>query len=69
MLRKMYLVSPDYLNKNELLSQSPTKLLKSPLQKTTHSTKYKALVTRKKGPKHPYDNLNAMRGEIEEATV
>jgi len=69
MLRKMYLVTPNYLNKNERPSQSHTKELKSPLQKTTQSTKHKTRVTRKKWPKHPNDNWVAMRGEIEEAAV
>jgi hypothetical protein len=57
------------LNKNECPSQSPTKQRKSPLQKTRHNTKHKTRVTRKKGPKHPYDNWVAMRGEIEQAAV
>jgi len=69
MLRKMYLVSLDYLNKNKRPSQSATKQLNSPLQKTTHSTKHKTRVTRKKGPKHPYEKWVAMRGEIEEAAA
>jgi len=55
-LRKMYLVSPDYLKKNERPSQLSTSLPKSTKQrkssfrKTAHSTKHKtrARLTKKK---------------------
>jgi hypothetical protein len=53
MLRKMYLVLQDYLNKNEHTSQSTTLQQKSPLQSTKHKTRVH--VKKKKGPQHPYD--------------
>ena len=65
----MYVVSPDYLNKNErsatLQQESP------PLQKAAQSTKQntRARVKRKKVTKHLYDKLVAMRGEIAESAV
>jgi hypothetical protein len=67
----MYLVSPDYLNKNErsatLQQESP------PLQNTEHSNKQNKTRARvkkkKKGTKHPYYKWVAMRGEIAEAAV
>jgi hypothetical protein len=72
----MYLVSLDYLNKNERPSQLSTSLLKSTkprkssLIKTAHSTKHKtrARVTKKKKKKslHPYKWI-ATRAKIEEA--
>jgi len=66
----MYLVSLDYLNKNERSSQSAAMQQESPLQKTAHSTKYKTRArVKRKGSKHPYDKWVAMRGEIEEAAV
>jgi len=65
MLRKMYLVSPDYLNRNErsttLQQESP------PFQNAAKSTnpkkkkKTRARVNRKKkGPQHPYDKWVAI---------
>ena len=74
MLRKMYLISPEYLNRNNRTSQTVTKQQKkSPLQKVAQSTKHntRARVKRKnkKGPKHPYDKWIAMREEIAEAAV
>ena len=65
----MYLVSPDYLNKNE---RSATPQQESPpLQNTAQSTKHKKTRARvkKKGTKHTYDKWVAMRGEIAEAAV
>lgn len=73
MLRKMYLISPEYLKRNDRSSQTVTKQQKSPLQKAAQSTKHntRARVKRKnkKGPKHPYDKWIAMREEISEAAV
>ena len=58
MLRKMYLVSPDYLNKNKRPSQFSTSLPKSikPQKsslKNQHSTKHTTRVIKKKSL-HPY---------------
>jgi len=71
MLRKMYLVSPDYLSRHE---RPPTP--QQPLQKTAPSTKQKKKKTRgarvkrkKNGSLHPYDKWAAMRSEIAEAAV
>ena len=71
MLRKMYLVSPDYLSRNERPATS-----QQPLLKTAPNTKQKKKKTRgvrvkkkKKGPLHPYDKWVAMRSEIAEAAV
>jgi len=74
-----YLVSPDYLNKNEPQSQLSTSLpkstkpRKSSLRKTAHSTKHKkrARITKKKKKKslHQYDKWIATRAEIEEVAV
>jgi len=58
MLRKMYLVSPYYLNKKGRPSQLSTKP-----RKATRSIKHK---TRKKN--HPYDKWIVTRAKIEEAT-
>jgi len=73
MLRKMYLVSSDYLNRNErsatLQQESP------PFQNAAKSTNPKKKKTRarvnrkKKGPQHPYDKWVAIRGEITKAAV
>jgi hypothetical protein len=64
MLRKMYLVSPDYVNKNE----RPTTVAKKSPPKTVHKTR--AHVKRRiKQPPHPYDKLIAVRGKIAEAAV
>ena len=69
----MYLVSPDYLNRNErsatLKQESP------PFQNAAKSTNPKKKKTRarvnrkKKEPQHPYDKWVAMRGKIAEAAV
>jgi len=69
----MYLVSPDYLNRNErsatLKQESP------PFQNAVKSTNPKKKKTRarvhrkKKEPQHPYDKWVAMRGKIAEAAV
>ena len=66
----MYLVSPDYLNKNERLTTLQRE--SQPLQNTAQSTKQKktrARVKRKKGTKHLYNKWVAMRDEIAEAAV
>ena len=67
----MYLVSPDYLSRNERPATS-----QQPLLKTAPNTKQKKKKTRgvrvkkkKKGPLHPYDKWVAMRSEIAEAAV
>jgi len=69
----MYLVSPDYLNRNErsatLKQESP------PFQNAVKSTNPKKKKTRarvhrkKKEPQHPYDKWVAMRGKIAKAAV
>jgi hypothetical protein len=64
----MYLVSPDYLNKNERPSQSTTLLQKSPPQKTAHMTRAR-VKKRKKGPPHSYDKWIAVRGKITNVAV
>jgi len=71
MLRKMYLVSPDYLGRNERPATT-----RQPLPKIAPSTKQKKKRTRavrvkrkKKGALHPYDKWVAMRSEIAEAAV
>jgi len=74
MLRKMYLISPEYLNRNDRSSQTVTKQQKkSSLQKVAQSIKHntRARVKRKnkKGSKHPCDKWIAMREEIAEAAV
>jgi hypothetical protein len=63
MLHKMYLVSPEYLNKQE-----PTTVPQKSPPKTVHKTR--AHVKRKKKqPPHQYDKWNAVRGKIAEAAV
>jgi hypothetical protein len=62
----MYLVSPDYLNKNERTPHSTTLQQISPLQSTKYKTRDHV---KKKKPQHPYDKWVAMRGEIAEAAV
>ena len=69
----MYIVSSDYLNRNErsatLQQESP------PFQNAAKSTNPKKKKTRarvnrkKKGPQHPYDKWVAIRGEIAEGAV
>jgi hypothetical protein len=63
MLRKIYLVSPDYLNKNE---RATTAVKKSP--KTVHNTRAR-VKWKIKQPPHPYDKWIAVRGKIAEAAV
>jgi hypothetical protein len=79
MLRKIYLVSTGYLNKNERPLQLSTSLpkskkpRKSSLRKIAHSIKHKtsARVTKKKKKRslHPYDKWIATSAEIEETAV
>ena len=71
MLRKMYLVSPDYLSRNERPATT-----RQPLPKIAPSTKQKKKTRavrvkkkKKKGALHPYDKWVAMRSEIAEAAV
>jgi hypothetical protein len=65
MLRKMYIVTPDYLNKNE---RPTTAVKKSRPPKTIH--KIRECVKREiKQPPHPYDKCIAVRGKIAEAVV
>jgi len=60
MLRTIYLVSHDYLHKNEQLSsQSTTMQQTSPFQKTRASVERKK--GKEEGSKHPYDKRVAMR--------
>jgi hypothetical protein len=69
----MYLISPDYLNRNE--RSATLQQESSPFQNAAKSTnpkkKTRARVNRKKkkGPQHPYDKWVAIRGEIAEAAV
>ena len=68
----MYLVSPDYLNRNErsatLQQESPP--FQNAAKSTNQKKKTRARVNRKKkGPQHPYDKWVAMRGKIAEAAV
>jgi hypothetical protein len=58
----MYLVSPDYLNKNERRSPPPH-------PKTSHKIRAHVKRKNKNGPQHPYDKWIAMRGKIGEAAV
>jgi len=63
----MYLVSPDYLHRNESSATLQQPLQKQMMKKTK---KTRARVKRKvKETKHPYDKWVAMRGEIAEAAV
>jgi len=62
MLRKMYLVSPDYLSRHERSTTLQQEL--PPLQKKTR-TRVKRKI---RGSQHPYKWV-AMRGEIAEAAV
>ena len=69
MLRKMYLVSHDYLHNNERRSSQPTTMQQtSPLQKTRACVK-RNKKKKREGSKHPYDKWVAMREEISEAAV
>ena len=69
----MYLVSPDYLNRNERSAtlQQESSPFQNAAKSTNQKKKTRARVNRKKkkGPKHPYDKWVAIRGEIAEAAV
>jgi Tfp pilus assembly protein FimT len=65
---KMYLVSPEYLNKNKRSSQSAALQQKLPLQNTAHKTCAR-VKRKKKGPKHPYEKWVAMRDDTQESAV
>jgi len=67
----MYLVSPDYLNKNESPSQSSTKISSSLFRRRRRRRIIlnKTRVTMKKGAPPSYDKWAVMRGDIEEAAV
>jgi hypothetical protein len=67
----MYLVSPDYLSKNERTSPSVTVQQKSPVPSTKHKprARVKRKKNKKKGSPHPYDKWLNTRSEIAEAAV
>jgi hypothetical protein len=60
----MYLVSPDYLYKNERPSPSPAKTPHKTLTRVKRKRNKK-----KNDPQHPFDKWIAVRGKIAEAAV